>query len=334
MSSDLLNLYALHLFVRVAECRYIKVVAKEEGLTPSAVSQALSRLEKDIGVPLFIHDARPLKLSIMGQSLLHEAPKLLASARGLKLRLSRRNLSELSLRLGISESVAATISPWLIGELSQKIGTLSTTNLLTKPLTEALRSEKIDVAVLPDGLLQEDRWHRVAVYSEDFLLIYRNSVERKKVLTNSHKGKTEAFNNLSRLLSDAPFVGYAHDGSSDALFVERVLRSLDLNPEKRLEVSSSYTLIGLVSELGGWSIVPPTNIWCGRQFMAQCAFTALTPARASRTMWVVTDEMRYQEDPRLFTHVAETVRRVFNYSMYNELDKISKFLSKHCKIIE
>lgn len=325
---ELLNLTALHLFVRVAERRYIKDVAQEEGLTPSAVSQAIAKLEADLGVELFLHDARPLKLTALGQALLQEAPHLLAAARELKLRLSERSLSDLTIRLGMSESVTATLSPWLIAELSAQVGALTTVSLLTKPLIEALREERIDVAVVPDGLLQEDRWHRTPVYVEDFLLV------TSKALSHASSFATQSLASLLPTLAQAPFVGYAASGSSDAQEVERILRSLNLKPERRLTVSSSYALVGLISQMGGWSIVPPTNFWCGRQFVEDCDVAAYPAIRSTRTMWVVTDAMRYREDPSVVQVVVKALHHVLETQMRGELLRVSPMLARHCRLLE
>ena len=327
MKTALISLEELYLFVRVAKSHFINLVAKEEGMTPSAVSQAIFRLEKDVGFELFQRESRPLKLIAAGKRLLEEAPKLLLTAKELPLKLKNHALSEATLRLGISESVTATMAPWVMKELSQKVGTLNTASLLTKPLVEALRSDQFDVAIMPDPLLQEERWYRKAVYVEDFLLVYGKGLQLPCV------EKEERSHELMAALSRAPFIGYSHEGSSDARAVEQILLSMELNPAKHLEASSSYALVGLVGELGGWSIIPATNFWCGRQFIEKCHALAIPSIHATRTMWVVTDKARYEEDPRLAQLVENTVRHVMQNSMYPELKKVSKELLKHCRLV-
>ena len=280
-----------------------------------------------MGFELFQRESRPLKLIAAGKRLLEEAPKLLLTAKELPLKLKNHALSEATLRLGISESVTATMAPWVMKELSQKVGTLNTVSLLTKPLVEALRSDQFDVAIMPDPLLQEERWYRKAVYVEDFLLVYGKGLQLPCV------EKEERSHELMAALSRAPFIGYSHEGSSDARAVEQILLSMELNPAKHLEASSSYALVGLVGELGGWSIIPATNFWCGRQFIEKCHALAIPSIHATRTMWVVTDKARYEEDPRLAQLVENTVRHVMQNSMYPELKKVSKELLKHCRLV-
>lgn len=89
MKTALISLDELYLFVRVAKSHFINLVAKEEGMTPSAVSQAIFRLEKDVGFELFQRESRPLKLIAAGKRLLEEAPKLLLTAKELPLKLKR-----------------------------------------------------------------------------------------------------------------------------------------------------------------------------------------------------------------------------------------------------
>lgn len=317
MYSDLPNLKALDLFVQLAQKRFINDVARDNHISASAVSQALTRLESQWGEELFVRDTRPLQLTPAGQALLREAVPLLEQARAIRRQCRIDWATVKTLRLGLSESVTATISPWLIAKLSESVERLDTVSMLTRPLVEALTAGHVDAAIVPDGLLWDDRWHREALYSEDFLVIS----------AKSHK--TEGPLNVESLC-DRPFVGYSRMGSSDELEVERILRSLNLKLGRRVEVSSSYALVGLVSELDAWSIVPPTNVWCGRQFAHRCRIDTLPTVKASRTMWALCAKAQAHTVMPL---ISKTVREIVSGQMLPELSRAGLGLEKHVRLL-
>lgn len=319
MKADVLNLYQLKVFQLVAQKKLIREVANELQVTASAVSQSLAKLEQDLGTELFVHDVRPLRLTPAGQALLKGAPALLESADLLRRSVTDHSLADISLRLGMSESVTSTISPWLISSLKRCVRELDCVSFLTKPLVEHLRNDQINVAVLPEALLSEDRWERNALYEEDFLLVHAKN------------GPDFSEGNFAAAAAVSPYIGYSRTGSSDQLEIGRILRSLDIRPNQTVEVASSYALVGLVSELNGWAIVPPTNIWCGRQFAHNLVISPLPGSkRIARTMWALCDRNLYGGRTQL---VGEIVKHIFSEKMVPELGAINPLLAKHVRLL-
>jgi len=72
------NLNALRVFVRVAETRSFKEAAKKLGLTSSAVSKAVGRLEAEMGVRLFQRTTRSVGLSDEGELFFAHCRQILA----------------------------------------------------------------------------------------------------------------------------------------------------------------------------------------------------------------------------------------------------------------
>ncbi|CAM4159948.1 LysR family transcriptional regulator [Bordetella muralis] len=63
------------MFLTVAECRGFRAAARQLGITPSAVSQAIRSLEKRVGAPLFSRTTRSVSLTEAGERLLaHTRP--------------------------------------------------------------------------------------------------------------------------------------------------------------------------------------------------------------------------------------------------------------------
>jgi DNA-binding transcriptional LysR family regulator len=319
MSIQLPNLEFLRTFNAVAELRVLKKASERLGLTPSAVSQALSRLESQLGVELFEHDVRPLKLTPAGARLLEESRPLVAAAEQLASQVSSRSLKELTLRLGIGETATATIGPWLVAGLMDRVRKLETQTLLTKPLIEELRKGTLDAIISPDALLDEDRWTHRALYEEDFVV----AASKEAPLPKSE-------DELRLLSMKHPFITYAR-GSSDETEMARILRSMNIFPLSRVSAGSSYLLVGLVAQRRGWTIIPPTNLWCGRQFLKDLHFAPLPGGRrAVRTMWAVCSRNLSEAEGL----VAGAAKDAFREHMIGELRAVSPELAGFCRAAE
>lgn len=311
MLENLPSLDALRAFLLVAETRAVKTAAHRLGVTPSAVSQAIVRLERDLGTELFQRDVRPLRLSASGRALMPEARAIVEAAAALRQRVST-DASTMTLRLGLSETVGATFSPWLLAALRSRVGRLEMQSGFTEPLTEVLRNGGADVLIAPEALLHEDRWVRERLYEEDFLLVTGKSVPFPET--------TEA---LRRLAITHPVVDYG-PGSSDEVAMDRILRSMNIAPLKRMAVGTSHALVGLVAQTGGWSVIPTTNLWCGRTFLDSVRFGALPEGRrAVRTMWATGDALCASELVRL---TARAAREAFASAFLPELLRTSSAL--------
>ncbi|TGQ63982.1 LysR family transcriptional regulator, partial [Mesorhizobium sp. M8A.F.Ca.ET.207.01.1.1] len=61
------DLNALAVFQRVADCRSFTAAAQQLGVTRSAVSQTLTKLEQSLGVALLLRTTRSVSLTDAGQ---------------------------------------------------------------------------------------------------------------------------------------------------------------------------------------------------------------------------------------------------------------------------
>lgn len=311
------SIEALRAFLLVAETKTVKEAAAKLGLTPSAVSQSLLRLERDLDAELFRRDVRPLRLSAAGRALVPEARAIVAAARALKRQVAA-DMSTTTLRIGLGETVGATVAPWMLATLWSRVGRLETISGFTQPLVSALREGKVDVVVTPEGLLNEDRWARERLYEENFLLVTGKDVPLPDT--------AEALRKLART---RPVVDYG-EGSSDEIAMDRVLRSMNAEPLRRVAVSSSHALVGLIAETGGWSVLPATNLWCGRTFFEGVRFGPLPEGRRLvRTMWATGDALTAADAARL---AGEATREAFAKKFLPELTRTSRDLARYVRV--
>lgn len=270
------------------------------------MSQAIANLEKDLGVTLFLRDVRPLRLTPAGRRLFEGGRLLLSESRRLRARVASESLSMRSLRLGLGESVSATMSPWLVHRLRQNVASLEVYAALTHPLTERLQTSALDVIICAGVELSEDKWLRRVAYEEEFLLV------RSKSLSAESLGAAGTLDALRILARRHPLIGYNGE-SSDQIRVNRLLDAGGIVPTERISVSSSYTLVGLIAQTEGFGILPPANLWCGRQFLDDVVCERLPKGlRERRRMWVVGEADRSVEQVEF---VCSLVRSVLEENM-------------------
>lgn len=307
------NLDFLRAFIAAADAKTIKGAAFDLDISPSAVSQAIAKLEGQIGQPVFVKHARPLRLTPVGARLLEEARSILQLTEGLFERVNGADLSTQKIRVGMGESVTGTISPWLITSLMARVGQLETQTALSFPLIEMLRNDELEVVIAPHAFLNEERFVRLNLYEEEYLLVSNEKVER-------HPKAIREF------AATHPFIGYT-TGSFDEVQMERILRTLNIRPSKRVLVSSSYEMVGLIERINGWSLMTPSNLWCGRQFVKNITYTPMPEGhRHHRCMWAVGDRMRSLEAVMLTSKLA---REIYAREMIPELASIAKGLEQY-----
>jgi DNA-binding transcriptional LysR family regulator len=130
--SDVWDLRKLRLLRELQQRGTISAVAVALGYSPSTISQQLSQLERDVGMPLLQPDGRNVRLTAAGEALAEHAARALSLEEEMRGRL---------------ESVAATLAP-------VRIAALQTTALALIPAALTLLRDRapelrVEVAVVP-----------------------------------------------------------------------------------------------------------------------------------------------------------------------------------------
>lgn len=83
------SLSSIGIFVRVAERLGFSSVAREQGVSPSAVGKAVARLEARLGVRLFHRSTRTLALTAEGEKFLERCRRILSEVEAAELEMSQ-----------------------------------------------------------------------------------------------------------------------------------------------------------------------------------------------------------------------------------------------------
>jgi len=149
----MLDVRRLRLLCDLAQLGTIAAVAKSHTYTPSAVSQQLSVLEREAGVPLLERTGRRVTLTPAGVVLVRHAESVLAALEGASsaLATARSGLSG-PLRIGAFPTAVRTLLPTALVALGRDHPALDlmVTELDPVAVPEALRERRLDVALVHD----------------------------------------------------------------------------------------------------------------------------------------------------------------------------------------
>ena len=107
------NLSGVALFVQLARAGSFVAAARQAGISPSAVSKSLARLEQRLGARLFQRSTRQLRLTAEGQLFLARSVAILAHMQAAQDELADARAPQGRLRLGLPEA-----GGWLLPALS------------------------------------------------------------------------------------------------------------------------------------------------------------------------------------------------------------------------
>ena len=154
------TLRQLEYFIAAGETGSITLASERIHISQPSISTAISHLEKELGVQLFIrHHAQGLSLTPAGRDLLREAKVLIAQAEGLYTLASETSGK---VRGPLSLGCMVTLAPMLVPELAQSFQTAFPATQVRhiegnqEQLLEGLRRAEVDVAIAYDLHIPDD----------------------------------------------------------------------------------------------------------------------------------------------------------------------------------
>ncbi|MGW8671966.1 LysR family transcriptional regulator [Streptomyces niveus] len=145
----MLNLHQLRLLRELAHRGTIAAVADALSYSPSAVSQQLSLLERNAGVPLLERSGRRVALTPAGANLVRHAEVILERLETARTELAEGREVAGPLRLGIYPSAARALASGLLGSLRRSYPRLEPWVWEVDPADapDALRAGQLDLAL-------------------------------------------------------------------------------------------------------------------------------------------------------------------------------------------
>jgi len=300
-----LDLSALQTFVAFCEAGSMTAAAARLGVSQSAVSQLVARLERDMACALLDRDARPAQLTNAGRTLLALAQDLLAHANRVAERVRQGGLTaHPRIRLGCVDSFAATVGPALIRALSTDASELHLGSGLTPDLLDQLLGRQLDLAICTDAASSQPRLVQTPLFAERFVLVLPATFAQAPVPE------------LADLSTRLPLIRYSLR-SVIGQQVERYLRHVGLQTERRFEFDATDALLSLVAAGLGWAISTPLCLWQSRHLIGQVAvFPLAASALAQREFFLLEHRGEWQQ---LSQDMARVTRQVMQQTLVPDI---------------
>ncbi|AWV01434.1 LysR family transcriptional regulator [Burkholderia sp. JP2-270] len=266
-----IDLRALEAFVTVCETGSMTAAARRIGVSQSAISQAITALEREQGTVLFDRDSRPPRPNVAGRALLELARPLLEHAQMVSARVGDvSDAGRLPVRLGCVDSFAATVGPELIRAVSGTSRQITMWSGLTPGLSKQLHDRELDVAVCTQTTLNDARIVEMPLFSEAFVA----------VVARSHLAGRPKLD-WRTLAAELPLIRYTAR-SVIGQQVERYARHLGIDSPKRFEFDATDPLLSLVAARLGFAISTPLCLWQARHYLAEIEVLPLPSGRLGR----------------------------------------------------
>ena len=300
-------------FLSVSETQSFSISARQLGLTQSAVTKKIQRLENDLGVDLFDRSKRPIELTKEGKVLMQQA-RLAREA-------LQRTVGEIregaflrpEFRVGTIESLSKCFFPSFIArirhEASHVFGITGTTQMLIR----ALQRRDIDFAFVSDIFSEMRGLTRLKVFEERSVLLMPSD------LTAEHSG---SWTWETIRLCGLPYLQYFRQGGAGRLN-DTYISLLDMQILARIEVDSSATMMALVAQGMGWTITRALAIIQNPEIAPAVSVQPLPPPELSRPLYLVA---RSDESQRLIDRVATVSEMIFKREIAPALNSIAPWL--------
>lgn len=156
-----IDIESMRTFVAVVELGGISRAAEQLGLTPSAVSWKIKRLEQRVGKPLLIRDGHDLRPTHEGRLVLEEAPEIIQAHDRMVSRLAYPEFTGL-IKVGSNEEVGADRIAAILGRFQQtfpgsRVQFEVNQSRLLRPLIESGRLDVAVIQVAESELRSDDR---------------------------------------------------------------------------------------------------------------------------------------------------------------------------------
>ena len=270
------NLWDLYVFQSINETRNASISAKKIGVTQSAVSQSLARLESWLGVELIDRSCRPIRLTRAGQILIRGITNTLQNLQQTVGEVRAAGQQDVPmLRLGLIDSLATTLGPEIVRSLSGRIEHLQMWSGITPTLTNELLSRSVDVIICNDAMKTHTE------LSQRFLL-------KEPLVAAVPTSKMDLFrqSTLTQMCDNLPFIRFSarsHLGQS----VEYYLNQRKLIPRKVIEFDASEAVLRMVGNGAGWTIATPICLMQAHSQMLDIAILPLPQPFAYRHIYLV-----------------------------------------------
>jgi DNA-binding transcriptional LysR family regulator len=238
----------LQMFEAVHHNGSFQSAGKQMKVSTSAVSQAMQRLELQVGQALIDRTQRPLALTHFGHRYLPLASQLISAARTYQTachELSRARREET--RIGCVDSFAATVGSELVKSFAGQSGNVIMHSGITPEIVQQLMRHELHFAICTNPCADNPNIHAQVICQENWV-----------VVSPEPQGWPASMNteSLAEHAQSLPVIRYSQRSVIGSQ-IDRFLAHLGHHLERRFEFDGTDALLSLVSSGVGWAITSP-----------------------------------------------------------------------------
>jgi len=243
-----MELRHLHYFIAVAEELHFGRAARRLFLAQPPLSQQIQRLEKELGVQLFLRSKRHVELTPAGKVFLEEARRTVAQAEQSIQAVRRADRGEIGhLTIGFVGSAAYSVLSTTLPGFQQQYPHVQMTlrEMTTAQQVQALHNQQIDVGLIRSPL-HDDALTLRALREEEFVL----ALSEAHALAKHPAVPLEALRN-------EPFICFPpHLGPGLYAPILMLCQQAGFSPNVAQEAMQMPTVLSLVAAKIGVALVP------------------------------------------------------------------------------
>ena len=287
------NFRTLETFITVIDCGGMTAAAKKLGWSQSAVSQTVAALEQDIGCKLIERRGRNIISTASGDLFYGQACDLIRQANNLANKVNNRDGSKASsLRVGLVESFAATAGAGLVCRLEAFSHQIKIRSGIAPYLLESFERGDLDIIITMGPVNAQEDNIVVRILMESYLL----------ALPNAYGTDTPR---LDQLCNELPMIRFSSHTPS-GLWMDNYLKRFGLRSTSSYEFDSAVTVLSMVKEGVGWSLVTPLCVAQAPEHSAHIRFSQLPAPGYFRELVLIT---RKDISNELLDKLVTTIRQ-------------------------
>jgi DNA-binding transcriptional LysR family regulator len=287
------DLADLDAFIAVCETGSMTEAARRLGLTESAVSHLIRRMEKRMGVMLFDRAFRPLKPTVLGMQLFSRGQQLLQDATGINQELrTKGRVKHAHLGIGLIETLGTWFATGLVEHLAANSRSWTVVSGSNAGLWERFYARELSALIVLDDDERREGATKLNLLTESVVLITPPLL--------SHLS-------LAELAAGVPMVGAHKDsgfGRLTAAYLSRL--KIDVTPAATFDILDSVLM--MVAHGFGWALVPSLLLLRETPERHQVNIRPLDKSAISRRITLAT---RQYELGALTDLIQQSARQVF-----------------------
>lgn len=240
-----MSLVKYEIFSKAAEVNSFTKTAEELGLTQSAVSHAITSLEKEFNFPLFIRNNSAIKLTQNGKDLLITIREILYYNDMLKQEINAINgLNKGTVKVGVFSSISTNWIPYIIKEMEEKYPYIEI-QLIEGNYAEIekwLLDSEIECGFVNNKSTSLHSFDIVELKTEPLLCVVS---EQSPLHSNKHLSVED--------IENAPFIMPAYQCFDD---IQLFFKENNIEPNIRFENMNENSIFSMVENNLGISILP------------------------------------------------------------------------------